>query len=170
MTGSWSWASVSSGGARDARRAPVRGQPHAGFTRGWGREPPTAETLHGVPSPTRQCQALQRGQPMLPLRPRHSRSADPRLPLPWGDRAVRRPRRQHPARLSMPAIPASTPGVVAVRQEGGRGLPRPRAAPRLRQLPHPRTPRCRVIRECSRARALTGRSWLIAAAWSRQLM
>ena len=45
----------------------MRGQPARRVRRaGTGR--PTAETLHGVPSPTQQVQALDRTAPMLPMR------------------------------------------------------------------------------------------------------
>jgi transposase len=46
----------------------VRGQP-ARRVRRAGTGKPTAETLHGVPSPTQQIQALDRTAPMLPLQP-----------------------------------------------------------------------------------------------------
>jgi transposase len=46
----------------------VRGRPARPVRRaGTGR--PTAETLHGVPSPTQQIQALDRTAPMLPMQP-----------------------------------------------------------------------------------------------------
>ena len=46
----------------------MRGQPARRVRRaGTGR--PTAETLHGVPSPTQQVQALQRTAPILPIMP-----------------------------------------------------------------------------------------------------
>jgi DDE superfamily endonuclease len=44
----------------------VRGQP-ARRVRRAGTGKPTAETLHGVPSPTQQVQALDRTQPVLPI-------------------------------------------------------------------------------------------------------
>ena len=46
----------------------MRGQP-ARRVRRAGTGKPTAETLHGVPSPTQQVQALDRTAPMLPMRP-----------------------------------------------------------------------------------------------------
>jgi len=46
----------------------VRGQP-ARRVRRAGTGKPTAETLHGVPSPTQQVQALQRTAPILPIMP-----------------------------------------------------------------------------------------------------
>jgi hypothetical protein len=46
----------------------VRGQP-ARRVRRAGTGKPTAETLHGVPSPTQQIQALDRTAPMLPMQP-----------------------------------------------------------------------------------------------------
>jgi transposase len=46
----------------------VRGQP-ARRVRRAGTGKPTAETLHGVPSPTQQIQALDRSQPILPIMP-----------------------------------------------------------------------------------------------------
>jgi transposase len=46
----------------------VRGQP-ARRVRRAGTGKPTAETLHGVPSPTQQIQALDRTAPILPIRP-----------------------------------------------------------------------------------------------------
>jgi transposase len=48
--------------------SPVRGQP-ARRVRRAGTGKPTAETLHGVPSPTQQVQALDRTAPILPIRP-----------------------------------------------------------------------------------------------------
>ena len=44
----------------------MRGQP-ARRVRRAGTGKPTAETLHGVPSPTQQIQALDRTQPVLPI-------------------------------------------------------------------------------------------------------
>jgi transposase len=46
----------------------VRGQP-ARRVRRAGTGKPTAETLHGVPSPTQQVQVLDRSQPVLPMMP-----------------------------------------------------------------------------------------------------
>jgi len=46
----------------------VRGQP-ARRVRRAGTGKPTAETLHGVPSPTQQVQALDRTAPVLPILP-----------------------------------------------------------------------------------------------------
>ncbi len=46
----------------------MRGQP-ARRVRRAGTGKPTAETLHGVPSPTQQIQALDRTQPILPMQP-----------------------------------------------------------------------------------------------------
>jgi len=46
----------------------VRGQP-ARRVRRAGTGKPATETLHGAPSPTQQVQALDRTQPMLPVRP-----------------------------------------------------------------------------------------------------
>jgi DDE superfamily endonuclease len=48
--------------------SPVRGRP-ARRVRRAGTGKPTAETLHGVPSPTQQIQALDRTAPILPIRP-----------------------------------------------------------------------------------------------------
>jgi transposase len=48
--------------------SPVRGQP-ARRVRRAGTGKPTAETLHGVPSPTQQIQALDRSAPVLPMMP-----------------------------------------------------------------------------------------------------
>ena len=46
----------------------MRGQP-ARRVRRAGTGKPTAETLHGVPSPTQQVQALDRTAPVLPILP-----------------------------------------------------------------------------------------------------
>jgi hypothetical protein len=46
----------------------VRGQPARRVRRAVTGKP-TAETLHGVPSPTQQVQALNRSQPVLPMMP-----------------------------------------------------------------------------------------------------
>ena len=46
----------------------MRGQP-ARRVRRAGTGKPATETLHGAPSPTQQVQALDRTQPMLPVRP-----------------------------------------------------------------------------------------------------
>ena len=49
----------------------MRGQP-ARRVRRAGTGKPTAETLHGVPSPTQQIQALNRTQKTLPMQPGHA--------------------------------------------------------------------------------------------------
>jgi transposase len=52
----------------DHVESPVQGQP-ARRVRRAGTGKPTAETLHGVPSPTQQIQALDRTAPVLPTQP-----------------------------------------------------------------------------------------------------
>ena len=49
----------------------MRGQPARRVRRAETGKP-TAETLHGVPSPTQQVQALNRTQKVLPMQPGHA--------------------------------------------------------------------------------------------------
>ena len=105
----------------------MRGQPARRVRRaGTGR--PTAETLHGVPSPTQQIQALDRTAPTLPMRPglperrthdyiRHGTTTlFAALDIATGTRRPARcqPRHRHQEFLRVP-------------QAGGPRLPRPRS-------------------------------------------
>src|SRR5512146_2284087 len=88
-----------------------------------------------------QVQALDRTAPILPLRPRSAAAGHPRLRAPRHDHPVRRARGRHRQghRRLLRAAPA--PGVPALPQTGGQGLPAPRAASRAGQLRHPQAPR-----------------------------
>ena len=113
----------------------MRGQP-ARRVRRAGTGKPTAETLHGVPSPTQQVQALDRTAPTLPMRLGSAGEADPRLHPPRHHHAVRRAGDRHrPRRAGLPAA-APPPGVPGLPQAGGQGLPAAEAASGRGQLRH----------------------------------